>query len=235
MNNWDQFDPRAYVAANYAEMQADDETLVRLAAEAFLREPFGLRVVDIGTGPNLYPLLAIAPRAGSITACEIGAKNVHWLRDTLSLNALDPTWTPYWTVVRDVHGDALPESPFPMLRDKVEVHPTSIFDLDEDAYDAASMFFCAESITQSQEAFERALYRWAACVRPGGLLVAAFMVGSRGYQTGAAQFPAVKLSETELRSSVSALVDNPTFHSVPRMQNRRSGYESILFVSARAR
>lgn len=42
----------------------------------------------------------------------------------------------------------------------------SIFDLPERTWDAATMFFCAESITEHQDEFEAACAAFARCVKP---------------------------------------------------------------------
>ena len=52
----------------------------------------------------------------------------------------------------------------PALRAKTSVRQGSIFDLPERRWDAATMFFCAESITERKDKFERG----GAADGPGG-------------------------------------------------------------------
>jgi hypothetical protein len=56
------------------------------------------------------------------------------------------------------------------------------------------MFFCAESITGRMDEFERACRAYAGAVKPGGALVAAFLVRSGGYEVAGRQFPVLNLS-----------------------------------------
>src|SRR4029078_9324938 len=82
----------------------------------------------------------------------------------------------------------------PPLREKSIVRRGSIFDLPERTWDAATMFFCAESITERQDEFEAACAAYARCVRRGGTLAAAFLAHSVGYVVKASRFPALPLS-----------------------------------------
>ena len=77
------------------------------------------------------------------------------------------------------------------MADRTEVVQGSIFDLPQRRWDAATMFFCAESITAEQQEFERACAAFAGAVKPGGVLAAAFLAGSRGYRVGEENYPAV--------------------------------------------
>ena len=79
--------------------------------------------------------------------------------------------------------------PIPALRAKTALRQGSIFDLPQRAWDAATMFFCAESITGRQDEFEAACAAFARCVRPGGALIAAFLVRSAGYVVADRPFP----------------------------------------------
>jgi hypothetical protein len=60
----------------------------------------------------------------------------------------------------------LPQDPMLMLRTKSVVKQGSICDLPERTWDAATMFFCAESITEHQDEFEAACAAFARCVKP---------------------------------------------------------------------
>ena len=150
-----------------------------------------LQTIDVGTGPNLFPLFVALPRASHITAWEYSTSNVDWLKRELAGDAMRPQWQHFWRVTREAYGEGtdLPENPLPVLREKAEIKNGSVYDLPERQWDAATMFFCAESITEQRSQFEAACIRYARCVRSGGALMAAFLVGSSGLRGGGAPVP----------------------------------------------
>jgi hypothetical protein len=88
-------------------------------------------------------------------------------RWTWSTSAQVPISFPYshhfWAVTREAYLPEyrLPQDPMPMLRTKSVVKQGSICDLPERTWDAATMFFCAESITEHQDEFEVACAAFA--------------------------------------------------------------------------
>src|ERR671927_165670 len=153
--DWSEFDPEAYVEHSYRDPHEDDERAVKLAVEAYRRfssEP--LDVVDVGTGPNLFPLLAALPFAKSLTAWEFSPRNLAWMGRAMEPAELAPEWQHFWTVVRGAAGGATPDNPVEHLRRTVDLQQGSIFHLPRHRWDAASMFFCAESITDRRKEFE---------------------------------------------------------------------------------
>lgn len=238
--DWSQFDPEAYFSHYYADPHPDDERAVRLTCEAFARAHApgaSLDVVDVGTGPNLFPLLSALPRAASLTAWEYSAANTDWLRRELARPELRPAFARFWSVARETYpdGNALPLDPLTELRRRTSVCNGSIFDLPERRWDAATMFFCAESITRDRNEFEAACKRFAGSVRPGGALIAAFLAGSQGYDVAKRRFPAVAIDEGDIREVFGELSTDMRLQLVGFVEEEvRSGYSGMLFLSARA-
>jgi hypothetical protein len=233
---WQRFDPEAYVAHYYADPHPDDDKVVRLTRAALARAKPGAHVVDVGTGPNLFPLFAAAPNAGRITVWEYSPSNIAWLERVLRRGALTPPWTHFWKVARQ--GAAVkpaPANPILTLRRRVELVQGSIFDLPARKWDAATMFFCAESITQQQSEFETACAAFARCVRRGGVLAAAFLAGSRGYEVGSEHYPAVAITQSVLRQAFRGRVRRLRIARIGAMGAEiRSGYSGMFFLTAEA-
>lgn len=236
---WTRFDPEAYVAHYYAEPHPDDDDVVRRTAAALAAAgQTDLDVVDVGTGPNLFPLFAALPIAKRLTAWEYAESNIAWLRKELARDALRAPWDHFWQVAASAHApDKLPKGdPTALLREKTEVVQGSIFDLPRRRWDAATMFFCAESITARQDEFERACAAFAGAVRSGGVLAAAFLAGSRGYRVGEEDYPAVSITEASLRSAFEGLAEDIELAAIGQMgEEIRSGYSGMVFLRARAR
>jgi hypothetical protein len=238
--SWSHFDPETYFQQYYGEPHPDDEGVVRhscAALSAAMPKGNDLNIVDVGTGPNLFPLFCAMPRAATITAWEYERRNVDWLRAELAVEPLRPQWQQFWKVAVDAYGPGfdLPENPIPTLRQKADIQQGSVYDLPERRWDAATMFFCAESITEKYSEFEAACVRFARAVRPGGSLVAAFLAGSSGYAVADRPFPALKVSEADIQrvfGPVSA--EAKTVNIGISEREIRSGYSGMVFLTAKA-
>jgi hypothetical protein len=203
---WAEFDSEAYFQHYYGEPHADDDRVIRCAVEAIKRAPplgAELDVVDVGTGPNLIPLFCALPRARRITAWEYAESNIAWLAAEMRREAMREQWRHFWRITREACRPefVLSEDPMPALRTKTRLKRGSVFDLPERSWDAATMFFCAESITERQEEFERACATFARCVKPGGALIAAFLVRSGGYVVADRAFPVLSLSAESIEET----------------------------------
>lgn len=242
---WHAFDSEAYFHHYYGEPHPDDDTLTALTARA-LRDAHGpksrgLDVVDVGTGPSLIPLLAALPVATRLTAWEYSQSNLAWLASEITGPALRPQWQHFWNEVRAAHSDAeasmsrmLPHDPLPLLVQRVRLLRGSIFDLPRQKYDAATMFFCAESITSSRAEFKSALSAFTGTVRPGGTIAAAFLAGSSGYEVSGRRFPAVALDVADVTAHLGPRVDALTITPIGLSTLEvRSGYTGAIFVTGR--
>lgn len=237
---WDEFDPDAYVSHYYSDPHPDDDQAVQLASLALsAAKPAGnqLSVVDVGTGPNLFPLLAALPRSARLTAWEYSDANLRWLTDELARPALREPWVHFWSIVRKAYGAPyhLPEDPMPVLCARTRVQKGSVYDLPERQWDAATMFFCAESITDQFEEFQLACSRFAKCVRSGGTLTAAFLLSSEAYVVAGHRYPVLKLSEALLSTVFRSVADNVVIQTIGAADDEvRSGYVKMAFLTARS-
>ena len=239
--SWAEFDTEAYFTHYYRELHPDDERVIRLTVAALANaRPTGddLNVIDVGTGPNLFPLFAALPRAAHLTVWEYAPTNVAWLRAELQRDQMRPQFEEFWAVVRDAWAPAraLADNPVPALRAKADIRRGSIFDLPEAQWDAGTMFFCAESITERLEEFDRACGCFARAVKPGGVLAAAFLLRSGGYVVADRDFPVLTLSPPDIRAVFERLADGIEIEEIGVVEEEiRSGYSGMLFLTAKAR
>ncbi len=236
---WASFDSEAYFQHYYGEPHEDDDRLIRCAVEAIKRATHsgaGLDIVDVGTGPSLIPFFCGLPRARALTAWEYSECNINWLEAELRCRELRPQWRHFWNVVREAYGEDLPEDPVPALRAQARIERASIFELPERNWNAATMFFCAESITQRQDEFESACAAFARSVEEGGLLVAAFLAPSPAYIVAGTTFPVFNIDEALLSR---IFLPNATALELQRIGTRkreiRSGYSGFIFLTGTAR
>ncbi len=237
---WAEFDSEAYFQQYYGEPHPDDDLVARCAARALIGAlPMGadLEVVDVGTGPNLIPFFSAFPRARRLTAWEYSQSNIAWLKAELKRDDLRPQWQHFWDEVRGAYGPgwSLPDNPLPILRDRCEVKQGSIFDLPQRAWDAATMFFCAESITGRPDEFEAACAAFARSVRAGGKLAAAFLVRSEVYVVADRPYPVLKLGADDIESVFRRLAVNVRADLIGIVDREiRSGYSGCLFLTGEA-
>jgi NNMT/PNMT/TEMT family protein len=238
---WASFDAEAYFQHYYGEPHPDDDQVIHCAVEAIKRAPplgADLDIVDVGTGPNLIPFFCALPRAARLTAWEYAESNVTWLEAELSRDEMRPQWQHFWAVTQEAYGkDAgLPANPIPVLRDKATIHQGSVFNLPERTWDAATMFFCAESITERHDEFEAACAAFAKCVRPGGALIAAFLVRSAGYVVADRPFPVLSLSPNSIETTFATHARDIKAEKIGIVEREiRSGYSGFVFLTGIAR
>ena len=179
---WDSFDSASYFDHNYLSMRGDDRIIVEFIRDFFASAgiPEGSRAIDVGTGPNLYPALAVLPFVESIELYEFSAKNVDWLRR--QQQAGWPTWdqslSAFWRLYALSAGHAGLADPRRALADRVSVVQGSVFDLERHPsvpFDAGTMFFCAESLSDDREEFDAAVAQFLGVLKEGAPFAAAFM------------------------------------------------------------
>jgi NNMT/PNMT/TEMT family len=232
-------DPDAYFAHYYEEPHPDDDVALRLACAAIREsEPPGpLSCIDVGTGANLYPLFAALPRAASLTAWEYAKPNVDWLKNELASSEMRPQWQHFLQVVNDSYPAdmRLSADAFTALRTKTTVHQGSIFDLPERAWDVATMFFCAEAVTDKQAEFDRACGCFARCVRVGGALVAAFLLNSKSYVLDGRRYSVMTLTEESLMRTFAGLTTELKLQKIGVVEKEvRSGYTGMALLTGKS-
>lgn len=238
---WAEFDPEAYFQQYYGEPHPDDTRVIPFAVEAMkCAAPVGaeLDVVDVGTGSNLIPLFCALPRARSLTAWEYAEVNIVWLEAEMLRAKMRPQWRHFWDATRHAYLPEyhLPEDPMPTLRARCIMRQGSIFELPPRTWDAATMFFCAESITSRQSEFDAACAAYARSVRPGGALLAAFLVSSKGYVVADRHFPGVNLSVEAIEQVFGRHVQGMKTQIIGIVDREiRSGYSGFVFLTGAAR
>jgi MFS family permease len=185
--DWDRWPVQDYLAENYRELHPCDADVIRHHS-AFYRQlaPGSInRSLEFGAGPNLYPLMLPAAASRRIHAVESSAANIAYLTGQLT-DGPDESWQAFYTLCRDL-DPALPPTLTEALS-RVRIEHADVRDLPEGTYDLASMHFVAESITEDFEEFASICRTFIHSVRPGGLLVAAFMENMPRYRLGDGPF-----------------------------------------------
>lgn len=237
--DWGQFDSAAYQQHNYATLRGDDARILGIVRDWFRTAvPAGTRLhgIDVGTGSNLYPALALAPHCEWITLSEYSTANVTWLHETLE--HIPDEWKPYWSVLNE-RGDLVDwDLAKSEIASTTAVQQRSIFRLPLERWDIGTMAFVADCLTADPAEFEQALGCFLGALKPGAPFVAAFMENSHGYRVGDTWFPAVPLTGPMVGAALtrSGAADGFIVHRVDiDPAPIRAGYSGYLVATGRSR
>lgn len=229
---WDLFDSFAYLERNYSTLHDLDRAIIARLGKFFasLAPTSGWHGIDVGPGTNLYPAMAMMPLVDTIMLWEYSAANVAWLeRET---NPYARSWNQFWDALAasaDIYSQV--RRPTSTLSGMTKIEKASIFDLPEAKWDIGTMFFVAESITGRLAEFELGTEKFIRSLKPGAPFAAAFMENSLGYLVGERRFPAVFVTECDIRRALCGLVTEYQIHHIASRQQFRQGYDGMILVT----
>jgi hypothetical protein len=204
--DWNRWPVQDYLAEVYRELHPSDDAVIAHHS-AFLRTLPPERVrhsLELGAGPNLYPLMLAAAVSPHIDVVEPSEANRAYLEAQLT-GEPDRSWTVFYDRCRQLQP-ALPPTLAGALS-RVTVRRGAAADLTPDQYDLGSMHFVAESATEDADEFRDMCAAFAGSVRPGGYLVAAFMENMGRYRVGdGPQWPGYPVDADKVRTVFEPLV-----------------------------
>lgn len=244
---WDKFDPVDYLAHNYATMRDDDRQVLEFVRDFFARmspaltgRP-GLRGIDVGTGPNLYPALAMLPFCTELTLYEYSRSNVDWLTNEHagSWPSWQPVWADFWQVLCEepIYARADRADMGRELARRVKVVWGNVFDLDDAQhgyYDVGTMFFGPESLSTRRSEFHSAIDHLLDVLRPNSPFAIGLMEHSNGYSVGDNRFPATDIGVRDVTDClVARAADLACARVGPGEVPLRDGYTGMMIVCGR--
>lgn len=229
---WQDFDSRYYFSLNYSRLRDDDRQIVERLRDFFgsVTVTPGACGIDVGSGTNLYPALAILPLCEEkLTLCEYAPPNVEWLEKQRASYA--PSWDVFWQILQNNPRYAAVADPREAFRLRVEIRQGSVFDLPSEKWDIGTMFFVAESLSSQPAEFRAATESFLRALRPGSPFAAAFMENSAGYEVGDTFFPAVPVSEEDIREVTAGLTEKVEIDRIDiDGKPLREGYSGMLLA-----
>jgi hypothetical protein len=231
--NWDRWPVSHYLAENYRKLHASDDAVI-VHHSAFYRRfaPGELsRTLEFGAGPNLYPLILAGAASQRIDAVERSAACVAYLLGQQRYGP-DPSWEPFHARCRGLNPD-LPD--LATVLSRVLVVPGNVLEIPADRYDAASMNFVAESVTEDAPEFTAFCHAFIHSVRPGGHLVAAFMENMPSYRLGdGSRWPGYPVDRAVVRDAFAPHASELTLSRIdPDPDLPDYGYTGMVLLTAR--
>jgi hypothetical protein len=145
----------------------------------------------------------------------------------------DPPWQQFWSLLQSSSPiyQKIRDPESELKRKAVEPTKQSIFNLPKATWDVGTMFFVAESITARYSEFQTATRRFLLALKPGAPFVAAFMENSHGYPVGELRFPAVAISDRDVKRALRGIASGCEVHAVGSQKKFRDGYEGMMVVT----
>ncbi|WP_161952611.1 SCO2525 family SAM-dependent methyltransferase [Actinoplanes sp. TFC3] len=235
--DWDQFDSAAYFDHNYGSLRDDDRHIIEIVSDFFQEQKrrypdqWRHKAIDVGAGANLYPALTMLPFAAEITLYERAATNCDWLQRQKA--EPNESWWQFWSEMTNGRDDYRAiKDPLNLLSRRAQVKKGNIFNLPEDEYDMGTMFFVAESITNRDDEFKRALRTFIGSLRNHAPFAAAFMKDSSGYRVGNITFPAFSVGEQDIERQLSELARDVSIRPI-ESNGLRDGYGGMIVATGR--
>lgn len=231
---WNEFDSSWYYDHNYKVLRDDDRWIVETIRDFFATLELSRHSngIDVGSGTNLYPALAMLPLCDKVTLYEYSISNVEWLqRETQSYSS---SWDAFWELLAIAPLYKSVDSPRETLAAVARVEEGSIFDLPESCWDIGTMFFTAESISSTLSQFRAALESFIRSLRTGAPFAAAFMENSVGYSVGTRRFPAFAITVNYVKNCLAGDTKDLKVSRIG-LTNKplRSGYNGMILATGR--
>lgn len=240
-----QFDVGEYIWRNYGEKILDEDRVIidevtKTVLELGIEKGSLVKAVDVGVGPNLYPSMILSPfiaENGGIDLIEYSPTNIEYLNSVLDNDSGDKfgKLKGIWSKFESLLSSRSPiwSNCFLRVRKIAKIIQGSIYNLPRNEYNAVSSFFCAESITDNPEKFQEAIDSLIDSVKPGGLIITAHMLGSKGYPAGEnTNFPALSITTEDLEKVYEEKA-NVRVMKVNAPQAVREGYHGMAIVIGR--
>lgn len=245
-SDFENFDVYEYSERNYAhKIRSADREIIDFVASTMSDMEIACgslqRVADVGVGPNLYPGMLLSPFMaddGCLELIDVVPKNLDYVKQVLNGGDGEQlrTWKIYEDYIQKIYEGSIDQIELSQALTKLaNISSTkcrSIFELEPNTYDAVLSFFVADSIVDTVGGFIRATESLMDALQPGGLFVAAHMVGSRGYFAGERTFfPAANLTLAKIEEVYN---EYASFHSCMVMRDSeeafRIGYQGMVTI-----
>jgi hypothetical protein len=234
--NWDEWPVDDYIAENYRELHPSDAAVIDHHSRYLSQFRPGTfhRSLELGAGPNLYPLMLVSSCSQTTDAVEPGAASVRYLREQLAVGP-DRHWGVFLERARALNP-ALPAAPQQALRHVRVIHAAAA-SVAPDGYGLVSMHFVAEGVSDVHSEFVDVCRTFVHAAQPGGHIIAAFMENLGAYTIAdGPRWPAFPVNADIVHDTFSPMTEDLALDRIdadPTLPDY--GYTGMLMLTARRR
>jgi hypothetical protein len=245
IDDWESFSPEAYVKQHYTtQIIPEDQEIIRFVVDQLVKnhvKPGSVRLAaDIGSGPNFYPAMLLAPYIaddGAIDMIDYGTVHHRYVQSVVARykdSGETGEWAKYEQFMVGV-GGPMYTGAFKRVCEVGYPVQGSIFALPRNRYDVVASYFVSDSITTSRSEFWESIQTISQSVRRDGFLIFAHMIGSHEYTAGSnTHFPSVELTTSDVAEAYrDAKLDFELVEVNDKFVKTRDGYRSMAVAIAR--
>jgi hypothetical protein len=235
------FRPRAYLAEYYGGVGPENDGLLAFYARRHGTRPSGGRLLEVGGGPVIYPLISAARPMAEIHFTDVLQENLDEVRAALDRTPEAFDWRPFAFRALEHELGRPPtvaeiDDRLRTVRDRVtRLLPLNLWESpDIGTYDVVQANFVLDSITSSLGDWQGLLRTLTERVVPGGELLMCALEGSRWWRLGDHQFPAVSLDREMLGNALveTGMRDVTVDRIGAETVDAEQGYSGILCAHA---
>lgn len=240
------FNPRFYLEEYYNHIGRENSQLIAFLVRSFAKIPTGFSMIDVGTGPTAYQLIAAAKRCKEIYCMDLLNSNLNELKKWLVKDRYAFDWTKFTKgILRAESGRKMVTNEDILVREEItrsKVKKLQALDIKKNlpnklikGFDVVSSQFVSESITSSVDEFESAVKNISLILKSPGYLVLSAIKSARAYKVGTNYFPAVAIDEQFLKTALIAndfTAESIKIKSIKAEKPDEQLYKGLIFVTA---
>ncbi|XP_023565704.1 indolethylamine N-methyltransferase isoform X2 [Octodon degus] len=245
------FMPKDYLATYYSfECGSSSETeMVKFNLQCLHQTfgPGGLRgktLIDVGSGPTIYQVLAACEAFSDITLSDFTDRNREELQKWLSKDPGAFDWTLVLKFACELEGNSRWQEKAEKLRAtvkrvlKCDVNMSNpLAPVELPPMDCVLTLLAMECACSSLAAYRAALCNLASLLKPGGHLVTSITLQLSHYMVGKREFSCVSLTKEEVEQAIldAGLDIEQLLHSAQSYSTTTAPNKGICFIVARKR
>lgn len=238
------FKPKAYLNEYYSKIGHENEILLKFIVKSYKKIPPEVRVIDIGSGPTVYQLIAASNAKRKIVIAEYLLQNRKqvelWIRRKKSAyNWSDFTKKilRYENKIKIDRKNILSRENFTrkMVNKVIPIDIRKSKPIGSNVkFDVVSVQFVPESITDSIDNWKIYLKNILSLMKKKGFLVMSALEGANFYKVGKKYFPAAKINRKDILNELIKYDFNPKNIIIKKTKadHPHQGYKGLIFVFA---
>lgn len=247
------FNPRDYLKEYYSKIGLENYSLLKFFARAYKNFNRRVTILELGGGPTVYQLISAAEVAAEIHFADYLDSNLDEVRKWVRGDKDAFDWRPFIKeALIQEERDSVNQNKIVEREKIIKQKITKFLHCDvfnsnpmgsayKKFYDVVSVNFVAESITAHYGKWKEAMQNIVSTLKKGGVLIITALIGAEFYLVGNKRFPAVPITEKDIRRVLKELKfakDPELVVTIPAETDERDptgyqGYKGLISIKAR--